>query len=82
MGVQIPPAPPPTTLTEKLMKTPPEDSRKTLPPMAVLSCDCEHAFQDARYGLRMRQHTTGPSSSKEPFRCTVCGKGKHALRGG
>ena len=40
---------------------------------AILSCTCNHAFQDARYGSKRRVHN--PILKPQPgFRCTVCGK--------
>ena len=42
----------------------------------ILRCNCEHKFQDERYGWHMRVHN--PCSEKGPKSgqacCTVCGK--------
>ena len=44
----------------------------------VIQCKCKNAFQDERYGLRMRIHNMrkldGSMSAK--WRCTVCGDEK------
>lgn len=39
--------------------------------MELISCDCEHAFQDRRYGVNRRLATVKLSGAKC---CTVCGK--------
>ena len=46
--------------------------------MKIVSCTCEHKYQDDEYGKGRRQANP---TSKEPatFRCTVCGS-EHALR--
>ncbi len=39
--------------------------------MDIISCDCEHAFQDRRYGIKHRLATVKVTGAKV---CTVCGK--------
>lgn len=41
----------------------------------ILTCTCEHKFQDGKYGKYRRVHNrVNPSSNVEEYRCTVCGK--------
>ncbi len=47
--------------------------------MVLGRCGCRHEFQDARYGIGMRQHTIGKSTKTPPYRCTVCGREKHEI---
>lgn len=42
----------------------------------IRSCNCNHEFQDSRYGLGLRVHTVGGKANSPTFRCTVCGKEK------
>lgn len=35
----------------------------------IKSCNCKHAFQDARYGKKKRVH----NKCEKGLRCTVCG---------
>ncbi len=42
--------------------------------MAILICNCEHAFQDKKHGKKRRvMNPLGPGKANE-FRCTACGK--------
>jgi hypothetical protein len=43
--------------------------------MTIKKCDCEHKFQDERYGKNMRVHNIYTKDSGG-YRCTVCGKDK------
>lgn len=38
----------------------------------ILTCDCNHDFQDKRYGYKRRVFNRCKETNK--FRCTVCGK--------
>ena len=40
----------------------------------IMQCNCQHPFQDQRYGLgqRVHNHTESPAG----WRCTVCNKNK------
>lgn len=40
----------------------------------IISCKCEHLYQDKRYGVGNRVHNKGKAkmASKELYRCTVC----------
>ena len=42
---------------------------------AITTCNCEHEYQDKKYGKGMRVHN---ETNKVPttYRCTVCGKVK------
>jgi hypothetical protein len=42
----------------------------------IKECNCEHAYQDKKYGKRLRVHNVLKDENK--CRCTVCGtvKGK------
>jgi len=42
--------------------------------MAILICNCDHAFQDKRYGKKRRLMNAVKLSTTNEFRCTVCGK--------
>lgn len=46
----------------------------------ILSCDCEHAYQDELYGRGKRVHNLlGGSDRTSPlWRCTVCQKKRQA----
>jgi len=46
--------------------------------MKILSCVCEHEFQDAEYGYRKRLCTG--TSKLNVYRCTVCGR-EHSAGG-
>jgi hypothetical protein len=37
----------------------------------IIACDCQHAYQDAKYGRGKRVHN--PTRKDDKFRCTVCG---------
>lgn len=37
----------------------------------IITCECEHAFQDRRYGIKQRLATVKANGAKC---CTVCGK--------
>ena len=39
---------------------------------AVLTCTCEHEYQDERYGKNKRLH----NKTDKGYRCTVCGHEK------
>lgn len=39
--------------------------------MDIITCDCEHAFQDKRLGANKRYATVKVNGAKV---CTVCGK--------
>lgn len=45
----------------------------------VRKCECKSAFQDTRYGKRMRVFN---SRAKEPSGCSVCGRGVRRPRMG
>lgn len=43
----------------------------------LIRCDCEHSYQDQKYGYKLRVHNRGPVGAKggsPKKRCTVCGK--------
>ena len=40
----------------------------------VKKCNCEHTFQDERYGKNMRVHNY--CAGKDNFRCTICENSK------
>ena len=40
----------------------------------LLRCDCQHEYQDKKYGKGIRVHNTDKSNKKNV--CTVCGKAK------
>jgi hypothetical protein len=42
--------------------------------MPILICNCEHAFQDKRYGRKRRVMNTIKLGKTNEFRCTACGK--------
>ena len=42
--------------------------------MAILVCNCVHAFQDKKYGKKRRLFNTIKLGKSNEFRCTVCGK--------
>lgn len=43
----------------------------------VLSCTCEHKYQDSIYGKGMRAHNPCKAgTSSVSYRCTVCGTKK------
>lgn len=46
----------------------------------IITCTCEHEFQDKEYGKGMRVHNS-MSSDKGDWRCTVCGKVKGGRNG-
>lgn len=37
----------------------------------ILQCSCEHAYQDEKYGKKMRVHNS--RVKQDEYRCTVCG---------
>lgn len=39
--------------------------------MTIKKCNCEHKYQDKKYGKRMR--VMNPLIDNKGFRCTVCG---------
>jgi predicted adenine nucleotide alpha hydrolase (AANH) superfamily ATPase len=40
---------------------------------AILTCTCEHKYQDERYGKNKRLH----NETEKGYRCTVCGNVKN-----
>jgi hypothetical protein len=47
--------------------------------VAILSCICEHKYQDSKYGKGMRVHNRkqgGKALLNNMYRCTVCGREK------
>lgn len=40
----------------------------------ILRCNCNHLFQDERYGRRMRVHNPTRKSPIPTYKCTVCGR--------
>jgi len=42
----------------------------------VISCACEHEFQDKVYGKYQRLHNKKTKESTGKWRCTVCGNTK------
>ena len=42
----------------------------------ILKCDCEHEYQDKKYGHKMRVHNQTQKEDGMIYRCTVCGKEK------
>lgn len=40
----------------------------------IMKCDCEHEYQDEKYGKSNRVHNH--VKSKDKWRCTVCKKEK------
>lgn len=40
----------------------------------VLSCTCEHKFQDGVYGVGKRLHNLSCAKNTKKARCTVCAK--------
>lgn len=42
----------------------------------IKECVCNHTYQDARYGNKMRvmNPTLKEENGKQQFRCTVCGR--------
>ena len=42
----------------------------------IMKCDCEHEFQDKRYGKGKRVHNEMVPKNGKTYRCTVCGKEK------
>lgn len=44
--------------------------------MAILICNCDHAFQDKRYGKKRRVFNTIKDGKTNEYRCTACGKTK------
>jgi len=42
--------------------------------MAILVCNCDHVFQDKRYGKKRRLMNPIKWGKTNEFRCTVCGK--------
>jgi hypothetical protein len=47
------------------------DSKESIGGTMILLCDCNHAFQDERYGRKLRVHN---KTQGLQARCTVCGK--------
>ena len=43
-------------------------------PTKVTKCNCDHKFQDKKYGQKMRVHNYGEKS--KVWKCTVCEKTK------
>ena len=44
---------------------------------SILSCTCQHSYQDAIYGQGKRLHNYAPKElGTGGWRCTVCGKVK------
>jgi len=41
----------------------------------VLTCTCQHEYQDKKYGKGMRVHNkaAGNKGTEKKWRCTVCG---------
>ncbi len=44
----------------------------------IISCNCEHEYQDSKYGKKMRVHNCGEGKDKTVVRCTVCGNKKNS----
>lgn len=42
--------------------------------MVIKICNCEHVYQDKRYGKKRRVHNPTRGRVGKTFRCTVCGK--------
>lgn len=40
---------------------------------AILTCTCEHKYQDEKYGKNKRLH----NETDKGYRCTVCGNAKN-----
>ncbi len=36
----------------------------------ILKCDCNHSFQNEKYGYGMRVHN--PTVKENTYRCTIC----------
>lgn len=41
--------------------------------MKILKCNCDHEYQDRKYGNGMRAHNPQKTVPVK-YRCTVCGK--------
>ena len=46
----------------------------------VMPCQCQHEYQDKKYGRQMRLFNLADGNGKQPgrYRCTVCGKERTA----
>lgn len=42
----------------------------------IMACDCNHEYQDKRYGKGKRVHNPKQGKTTTKWRCTVCGKEK------
>ena len=43
----------------------------------ILTCECEHKYQDRKYGKGLRVHNAGKQSQgSQRYNCSVCGKRK------
>ena len=40
----------------------------------ILTCSCEHEYQDKLYGKHKRVHNQTKKQNGEVYRCTVCSK--------
>ena len=38
----------------------------------IMACKCENAFQDEKYGKKMRVHNQCGKDTAKEWRCTVC----------
>lgn len=47
-------------------------SKKLNKPPKVLSCNCQHPYQDKVYGPKMRLHNHTRKGGGTQYRCTVC----------
>lgn len=50
--------------------------------MAIMSCTCQHEFQDEQYGKNMRVFNEMKKTQSHPnsARCTVCGAIKNVVQ--
>lgn len=56
------------------------ETEKGLPPTKIISCTCQHEFQDKTYGkgkrvMNLQGKNGKPTGATPKYRCTVCDKG-------